>query len=120
MISINKTLYYFILHHDIHPFQCLDLTSEQLATRIVDYIDIGYDEVSAKHYKEEEDPRYFQSKKTLRGPLVDGWRTNFQPIMCSYKLVNASFEVFGLQTKVEEFMQYVSIKSAFYYVHAYF
>ena len=25
--------------------------------------------------------------------------------MCSYKLVNASFEVWGLQTKVEDFIQ---------------
>ncbi|XP_076263523.1 cytoplasmic phosphatidylinositol transfer protein 1 isoform X2 [Rhynchophorus ferrugineus] len=83
---------------------CLNLTPEQLAERIVEHIDIAYDEVSAKHYKEEEDPRYFQSKKTNRGPLVDGWRTNFQPIMCSYKLVNAYFEVFGLQTKVEDFI----------------
>ncbi|VEN52705.1 unnamed protein product [Callosobruchus maculatus] len=83
---------------------CLELTPDELAARIVDHIDIAYDEVSAKHYKEEEDPRFFQSKKTGRGPLVDGWRTSFKPIMCSYKLVRASFEVFGLQTRVEEFV----------------
>ncbi|CAG9774065.1 unnamed protein product [Ceutorhynchus assimilis] len=83
---------------------CLNLTPEQLAERIVEHIDIAYDEVSAKHYKEEEDLKFFKSIKTNRGPLVDGWRTNFQPIMCSYKLVNAYFEVFGLQTKVEEFI----------------
>ncbi|KAJ8957335.1 hypothetical protein NQ318_004814 [Aromia moschata] len=83
---------------------CLNLSPEQLAERLVDYLDIAYDEVSAKHYKEEEDPRFFQSKKTHRGPLVDGWRTNFQPIMCSYKLVHAYFEVFGLQTRVEDFI----------------
>ncbi|CAH1956199.1 unnamed protein product [Acanthoscelides obtectus] len=83
---------------------CLELTPDELASRIVDHIDIGYDEVSPKHYKEEEDPRFFQSKKTGRGPLVDGWRTSFKPIMCSYKLVRASFEVFGLQTRVEEFI----------------
>lgn len=85
----------------------MNLTPEQLAERIVDHIDIAYDEVSAKHYKEEEDPRFFKSKQTHRGPLVDGWRTNYQPIMCSYKLVHASFEVFGLQTKVEEFVHSV-------------
>lgn len=83
---------------------CLDLPAEKLAERIVDNLDIAYDEVSAKHYKEEEDPRFFKSRKTSRGPLVEGWRTNFSPIMCSYKLVNASFEVFGFQTKVEEFI----------------
>lgn len=74
----------------------------------MDYIDIAYDELNAKHYKEDEDPRFFQSKKTHRGPLVDGWRNTTTPIMCCYKLVHASFEVFGFQTKVEEFLQSVS------------
>lgn len=67
--------------------------------------------MSPKHYKEEEDPRYFQSKITNRGPLVEGWRSTSQPIMCSYKLVNASFEVWGLQTRVEEFIHSVNIKN---------
>lgn len=83
---------------------CLQLTDEQLAERIVDHVDIAYDDLSPKHYKEEEDPKYFQSQKTNRGPLVEGWRSTSQPIMCSYKLVNASFEVWGLQTRVEEFI----------------
>lgn len=39
-----------------------------------------------------------------RGPLVEGWRDD-QPIMCSYKLVDASFEVWGFQTRVEDFIQ---------------
>lgn len=83
------------------------MTPEQLAERIVDHIDIAYDELSAKHYKEEEDPRFFQSKKTKRGPLVEGWRSHHTPIMCSYKLVHSYFEVFGLQTKVEDFIHSV-------------
>lgn len=87
------------------------MTEEQLAERLVEYIDIAYDELSPKHYKEEEDPRYFQSKETHRGPLVDGWRNSFNPIMCSYKVVNAYFEVWGLQTKVEEFIHSVSLIS---------
>lgn len=81
---------------------CHKLTPEELAERAVDFVDIAYDEISAKHYKEEEDVRYFQSQKTGRGPLVEGWRNTSQPVMCSYKLVKASFEVWGLQTKVEE------------------
>ncbi|XP_066139866.1 cytoplasmic phosphatidylinositol transfer protein 1 isoform X2 [Euwallacea fornicatus] len=83
---------------------CLNLSPDQLAERIVEHIDIAYDEVAAKHYKEEEDLRFFKSAKTSRGPLIEGWRTNYQPIMCSYKLVNVYFEVFGLQTKTEEFI----------------
>lgn len=70
---------------------------------------MAYDELSAKHYKEEEDPKFFQSKKTGRGPLVEGWRETTQPIMCSYKLVDASFEVWGMQTRVEDFIHKVKI-----------
>lgn len=40
-----------------------------------------------------------------RGPLLEGWRDDQPPVMCSYKLVNASFEVWGLQTRVEDFIQ---------------
>lgn len=58
-----------------------------------------------------QDPKFFQSKKTGRGPLVEGWRDNTQPIMCSYKLVNASFEVWGMQTRVEDFIH--RVRSAF-------
>ncbi|XP_057321886.1 cytoplasmic phosphatidylinositol transfer protein 1 isoform X2 [Microplitis mediator] len=83
---------------------CLGLTPVELIHREVDFIDIAYDELSAKHYKEEEDPKFFQSKKTGRGPLIEGWRETTQPIMCSYKLVDASFEVWGMQTRVEDFI----------------
>ncbi|XP_011309037.1 cytoplasmic phosphatidylinositol transfer protein 1 [Fopius arisanus] len=83
---------------------CLGITPVELVQRDVDFIDIAYDELSAKHYKEEEDPKFFQSKKTGRGPLVEGWRDTTNPIMCSYKLVDASFEVWGLQTRVEDFI----------------
>ncbi|CAK9826867.1 Cytoplasmic phosphatidylinositol transfer protein 1 [Anthophora retusa] len=84
---------------------CLGLSPIELSHREVDYIDIAYDELSAKHYKEEEDPKFFQSKRTGRGPLVEGWRDTTQPIMCSYKLVHASFEIWGMQTRVEYFIQ---------------
>ncbi|KAG8041363.1 hypothetical protein G9C98_002351 [Cotesia typhae] len=83
---------------------CLGLTPVELIHREVDFIDIAYDELSAKHYKEEEDPKFYQSKKTGRGPLIEGWRENTQPIMCSYKLVDVSFEVWGMQTRVEDFI----------------
>ena len=88
---------------------CLGLTSEELAERTIEYLDIAYDEISARKYKEEEDPRYFQSKQTGRGPLIEGWRFSSQPIMCSYKYVQVSFEVWGLQTKVEDLIHRVFI-----------
>lgn len=68
----------------------------------MDEIDIAFDEL-AKHYKREEDPKIFHSTKTKRGPLIEGWR-NDKPIMCSYKVVRASFEVWGFQTRVEDFI----------------
>lgn len=70
--------------------------------RTVDEIDIAFDELT-KHYKAEEDPKQFQSQKTKRGPLIEGWRDD-KPIMCSYKLVDASFEVWGFQTRVEDYI----------------
>ncbi|EDW36224.1 GL17678 [Drosophila persimilis] len=84
---------------------CLDLTEEELKVRSVDHPDIAFDEFNAKHYKREEDPKFFKSEKTGRGPLIEGWRETDKPIMCSYKVVHASFEVWGLQTKVEDFIQ---------------
>ncbi|XP_026761738.1 cytoplasmic phosphatidylinositol transfer protein 1 [Galleria mellonella] len=84
---------------------CLGLTPEELEQRKVDFLDIAYDEIKPHHYKESEDPKFFKSEKTGRGPLVEGWRDTQKPIMCCYKLVNVKFEVWGLQTRVEEYVQ---------------
>uniref|UniRef100_A0A336LZK0 Cytoplasmic phosphatidylinositol transfer protein 1 n=1 Tax=Culicoides sonorensis TaxID=179676 RepID=A0A336LZK0_CULSO len=81
-----------------------NLPGEKLAECQIDHIDIAFDELSAKHYKPEEDPKLFKSKVTNRGPLIEEWRRHDNPIMCSYKLVSVSFEVWGLQTKVETFI----------------
>uniref|UniRef100_A0A3Q3DA09 Cytoplasmic phosphatidylinositol transfer protein 1-like n=1 Tax=Hippocampus comes TaxID=109280 RepID=A0A3Q3DA09_HIPCM len=67
------------------------------------FVDIAYDEVPERHYKDSEDLRYFKSKKTERGLLQEGWIDTQDPIMCSYKLVSVKFEVWGLQTRVENF-----------------
>lgn len=85
--------------------QCLGLTPEELESREVDFLDIAYDEIKPHHYKEAEDPKFFKSEKTGRGPLVEGWRETHQPIMCCYKVVHVKFEVWGLQTRVEEYVQ---------------
>nr|CAD7257482.1 unnamed protein product [Timema shepardi] len=81
---------------------CLNLPADLLKDRIVEHVDIAYDEVNPKHYKEDEDLRFFQSAQTGRGPLIEGWRDIITPIMCSYKVVSVSFEVWGLQTKAED------------------
>ncbi|XP_026734201.1 cytoplasmic phosphatidylinositol transfer protein 1 isoform X2 [Trichoplusia ni] len=84
---------------------CLGMTPEELEQREVDFLDIAYDEIKPHHYKEAEDPKFFKSEKTGRGPLVEGWRDSHQPIMCCYKSVSVKFEVWGLQTRVEEYVQ---------------
>ncbi|XP_036426016.1 cytoplasmic phosphatidylinositol transfer protein 1-like isoform X2 [Colossoma macropomum] len=75
--------------------------------REVCFIDIAYDEIPERYYKESEDLRYFKSEKTSRGMLQEGWRDTQNPIMCSYKLVTVKFEVWGLQTRVEQFVHKV-------------
>ncbi|PWA19272.1 hypothetical protein CCH79_00014596, partial [Gambusia affinis] len=71
------------------------------------FVDIAYDEIPERHYKESEDLRQFKSKKTDRGNLQEGWIATQDPIMCSYKLVTVRFEVWGLQTRVEQFVHKV-------------
>ncbi|XP_077172161.1 cytoplasmic phosphatidylinositol transfer protein 1-like [Paroedura picta] len=71
------------------------------------YLDIAFDEIPERYYRSPEDPRFFSSTKTGRGPLREGWRENTEPIMCSYKLVTVKFEVWGLQTRVEQFVHKV-------------
>ncbi|XP_070683721.1 cytoplasmic phosphatidylinositol transfer protein 1-like [Pempheris klunzingeri] len=75
--------------------------------REVCFIDIAYDEIPERYYKDSEDLRYFKSEKTSRGLLQEGWRDTQNPIMCSYKLVTVKFEVWGLQTRVEQFVHKV-------------
>ncbi|XP_042196947.1 cytoplasmic phosphatidylinositol transfer protein 1 isoform X2 [Callorhinchus milii] len=71
------------------------------------FLDIAYDEIPDRYYKMSEDLRYFASVKTGRGPLKELWREEFTPVMCSYKQVTVKFEVWGLQTRVEQFVQKV-------------
>ncbi|KAM8798424.1 cytoplasmic phosphatidylinositol transfer protein 1-like isoform 2-T2 [Eudromia elegans] len=70
----------------------------------VSFLDIAFDEIPERYYRSLEDPRYFSSAKTGRGPLREGWRQHTKPIMCSYKLVSVKFEVWGLQSRVEQFV----------------
>uniref|UniRef100_A0A8C3AQS7 Phosphatidylinositol transfer protein cytoplasmic 1b n=1 Tax=Cyclopterus lumpus TaxID=8103 RepID=A0A8C3AQS7_CYCLU len=70
----------------------------------VSFLDILIDPIPEKHYKESEDPSRWLSSKTGRGPLEKGWRDNHKPMMCSYKRVQCSFEVYGFQTRTEEFI----------------
>uniref|UniRef100_A0A3B4YCX6 Phosphatidylinositol transfer protein alpha isoform n=1 Tax=Seriola lalandi dorsalis TaxID=1841481 RepID=A0A3B4YCX6_SERLL len=66
--------------------------------------------VSLQDYKHEEDPCRFKSMKTGRGPLGPDWKKELPnktdcPHMCAYKLVTVKFKWWGLQNKVENFIQ---------------
>jgi hypothetical protein len=78
-----------------------NLPRNVLKNRIVDYIDIAFDAVDPRYYKLQEDPLYFHSKLTGRGPLKEKWEQVTQPIMCCYKLVSVNFSLWGLRTKME-------------------
>lgn len=85
-----------------NPFE---LPPDLLSKREVIYIDIVNDPVQANDYVLEEDPSKFLSKKTGRGKLQANWRSTTQPIMCAYKLCTVEFKWFGLQGRVEKFIQ---------------
>ncbi|KAK2855073.1 hypothetical protein Q7C36_006942 [Tachysurus vachellii] len=70
----------------------------------VSFLDILSDPIPEKYYKKDEDLSIWMSDRTGRGPLLEGWRQSTNPIMCSYKRVQCSFEVYGFQGRTEEFI----------------
>jgi len=81
-----------------------NLTPEQLAKREIIVIDIA-EPVSQSDYTESEDPMLFKSLKSGRGPLTLDWIKRQQPLICVHKLATIEFKVFGLQTKVENYIK---------------
>ncbi|CAI5797246.1 transfer beta isoform isoform X2 [Podarcis lilfordi] len=75
------------------------------------HIDIAdRSQVEPGDYKADEDPALFQSVKTKRGPLGPNWKKELSadgdcPKMCAYKLVTIKFKWWGLQNKIENFIQ---------------
>ncbi|KAG5681236.1 hypothetical protein PVAND_010688 [Polypedilum vanderplanki] len=83
-----------------------ELTGEKLKIREVVHVDIANDPIAAADYRESEDPTKFKSIKTGRGPLIGpDWRRKVDPVMTCYKLVTCEFKWFGLQTRIENFIQ---------------
>lgn len=78
-----------------------------------DIINIATDEIPAKHYKREEDPALFTSKRTGRGPFLPGWEKAQSPVMSCYKLCVAEFKYWGFQTKVEQLMHHGALRGEF-------
>lgn len=115
-------------------FQVHELPADKLKSRDVVPIDIANDPIATNDYKATEDPQKyvqtvtlcrlpstafskirnflmynsihrFKSEKTNRGPLIGPWKENAQPVMTCYKLVTCEFKWFGLQSRVESFIQ---------------
>jgi len=82
-----------------------ELPPDKLKQREVIMIDIANDPVNQNDFKPTEDPANFKSAKTQRGPLVGKWQGKVDPVMTCYKLVTVEFKWFGLQTRVESFIQ---------------
>nr|ACO15113.1 Phosphatidylinositol transfer protein alpha isoform [Caligus clemensi] len=82
-----------------------ELEADKLKNREVIKIDIAKDDVTRGDYKENEDPSKYKSEKTGRGPLGENWIKSVDPVMTAYKLVTVQFKWFGLQGKVENFIQ---------------
>lgn len=85
-----------------------NLTQDRLVERKVTYVDIAEAPSDLHEYEKETDPALFKSVKTGRGPLKMNWTSISKPLMCCYKLVEVNFNVFGLQTKVENLVSSVS------------
>lgn len=95
-------------------FQVHNISPELLAKREVIVIDIANDPIESKEYTIETDPKLFSSKNDPdRGPLTANWiqdaKEKKKPFMCCYKLITIKFKVFGLESKMENFIAKVKI-----------
>lgn len=86
-------------------YNVFELSPEQLAKREIVKIDIANDPIQPNDYILEEDPAKFLSQKTGRGNLGKDWISTTQPVMTCYKLVTVEFKWFGLQKRIESFIQ---------------
>ncbi|KAG8371370.1 hypothetical protein BUALT_Bualt13G0080600 [Buddleja alternifolia] len=80
------------------------LTKEQLAVRQVEMIDIASDTSDYWSYivgTSNIDFSQFQSAISGRGPLLDGWQEQCDPVMTAYKLVTLEMPYWGFGSKLE-------------------
>ena len=76
------------------------------------------DQTPGVDYIKEEDPKIFVSEKTGRGPLSENWLNEYweecqgksmptskgKSVMCAYKLCRVEFRYWGVQSKLEKFI----------------
>ncbi|KAG4198257.1 hypothetical protein ERO13_A05G074866v2 [Gossypium hirsutum] len=81
------------------------LNKEQLAARQVEFIDITMPTTDYWSYAVGNgnfDFSTFKSEKTGRGPLLEGWQENCNPVMTAYKLVIIKAPYWGFGGKLEQ------------------
>lgn len=81
------------------------LPPDVLQKREVTVVDIANDPICSQDYVAAMDPKTFKSEKTGRGPLRGDWMNTVSPVMTCYKMVTVDFRWFGLQRRVENFVQ---------------
>nr|CAD7586071.1 unnamed protein product [Timema genevievae] len=127
--SLEIETYYFA--DNGHQENVFKLTGSDLRNRVVDLIDVVKDQLYGADYVKEEDPKYYLSQKTGRGPLVDSWLedywneckgkqmplSNGKSIMCAYKLCRVEFRYWGMQTKLEKFIHDIALRKTMVRAH---
>ncbi|KAG4145095.1 hypothetical protein ERO13_D05G077600v2 [Gossypium hirsutum] len=81
------------------------LNKEQLAARQVEFVDITMPTTDYWSYAVGNgnfDFSAFKSEKTGRGPLLEGWQENCNPVMTAYKLVTIKAPYWGFGGKLEQ------------------
>lgn len=96
-----------------------------------DIIDFVRDHLYGADYVRDEDPLYYVSEKSGRGPLSENWvdeywsevRDKQQPsssgkaMMCAYKLCRVEFRYWGMQTKIEKFIHDTALRKTMLRAH---
>ncbi|XP_044748569.1 protein retinal degeneration B isoform X5 [Coccinella septempunctata] len=114
-----------------HQDNVFKLNGSDLRNRIVDVIDVVKDQLYGGDYVKDEDPSFFKSEKTGRGPLNENWLDEYwrevqgkpQPLpngkslMCAYKLCRVEFRYWGMQTKIEKFIHDVALRKTMVRAH---
>jgi hypothetical protein len=114
--SLEIETYYY--EDNGHQENVFHLTGSDLRNRIVDVINVVKDQLYGADYLKSEDPSFYKSEKSGRGPLSDNWLEEYwkevqgkpQPLpngkalMCAYKLCRVEFRYWGMQTKIEKFI----------------
>ncbi|XP_056630482.1 protein retinal degeneration B isoform X4 [Diorhabda sublineata] len=114
-----------------HQENVFELSGSDLRNRIVDVIDVVKDQLYGADYVKEEDPLYYVSEKSGRGPLSTNWleeywdsvkgkqqpSTNGKSLMCAYKLCKVEFRYWGMQTKIERFIHDTALRKTMLRAH---